>query len=236
MKAAREATGTSSSVATSPATRPTPTTLIGPSASRSPGPNAASATSTMRCGRFTMMVATPAMFSPTIGSTAVAGWRTVSDAGPMPMKPASTVTGSPASSSTTWPFSSVTYRSLRSGVTSTATRSPSRTTTISMGWSGCSRMIAVDSFHEAMATPSTDTISSPGCRPASAPGAAGSPGSHAWRSLVAGRAHSETDPMVVDGCTTPKPMSRIANSTIASSRFMNGPPNMMTTRFHTGSR
>ena len=84
--------------------------------------------------------------------------------------------------------------------------------------------------------PATIRIVSPGCRPASAPGAAGSPDSHVWRSLVAGSAHSETDPIVVDGCEMPKPMSSTAKSTIASSRFMNGPPNMTTMRFHTGSR
>ena len=137
---------------------------------------------------------------------------------------------------TTWPFSSVTYRSLSIGVTTRVTSSPSRTTTRSMASSGLSRMIAVDSFHESIGWPATETMRSPGSMPAAAPGAAGSPGSHVWRSLVAGRAQAETDPTVVEACATPKPMSSTPKSTTASTRFMNGPPNMITMRFHTDSR
>ena len=77
---------------------------------------------------------------------------------------------------------------------------------------------------------------SPGSRPAAAPGAAGSPASQVWRSLVAGSAHAETEPTVVDGCAVPNPMSSTPNSTTASTRFMNGPPNITTMRFQTDSR
>ncbi len=97
-------------------------------------------------------------------------------------------------------------------------------------------MIAVDSPQVSMGSPATETMRSPGSMPAAAPGAAGSPGSQVCRSLVAGSAHAETVPTVVDACVTPNPMSSTANSTTASSRFMNGPPNMMMMRFHTGSR
>ena len=41
--------------------------------------------------------------------------------------------------------------------------------------------------------------------------------------------------MVVVPVWTPMPLATIANSTIASSRFMTGPPSMTTMRFHTGS-
>ena len=97
-------------------------------------------------------------------------------------------------------------------------------------------MIAVDSLHDVIGSPATDTMRSPGSMPAAAPGAAGSPGSHDSRSLVAGSAHADTDPTVVDGCVTPNPMSSTANSRMPRRRFMNGPPNMTTMRFQTGSR
>ncbi len=105
-----------------------------------------------------------------------------------------------------------------------------------MGSSGLSRMIAVDSFQVSIGRPSTDTMRSPGSMPAAAPGAAGSPGSQVCRSLVAGSAQAETDPTVVEACATPKPISSTPNSSTASTRFMNGPPNMMMMRFHTASR
>ena len=59
---------------------------------------------------------------------------------------------------------------------------------------------------------------------------------HSWLVEPAGCTQAETLPIVVLACAVPKPISRIANSTTAMSRFMNGPPNMMMMRFHTGSR
>ena len=78
-------------------------------------------------------------------------------------------------------------------------------------------------------------MTSPGCRPAAAAGATGSDAAHSVRSASAGMTHSLTLETVVVAVCTPMPDSRIANSTIANSRFMTGPPSMMTTRFQTGS-
>ena len=61
------------------------------------------------------------------------------------------------------------------------------------------------------------------------------PRAHSVRSASAGITHSLTDWIVVVAVWTPMPDSRIAKSTIANSRFITGPPSMMTMRCQTGS-
>ena len=65
--------------------------------------------------------------------------------------------------------------------------------------------------------------------------ASGSPDSQAVCALVAGRRHWLTLPIVVLTWGMPKPHSTTPNRTTAITRFMNGPPDMITTRFQTGS-
>jgi len=54
--------------------------------------------------------------------------------------------------------------------------------------------------------------------------------------LDAGMRHSLTEPSVVVYCGIPNPTNTIAKNTPASSRFITGPPSMMTIFFQTGSR
>ena len=70
--------------ATSPATRPTPTTLMGPLGSRGSSLKAALATPTTRAGRLSTTPATCLMFSPAMGRTDDAGWGTSAVCAPMP--------------------------------------------------------------------------------------------------------------------------------------------------------
>ena len=78
--------------ATSPATRPTPTTEIGPLGSRSPEPKAACATPTIFCGMRRMTPAVWPTCVPMMPGTAVIGCLTSADrAERTPMKPTRSV-------------------------------------------------------------------------------------------------------------------------------------------------
>ncbi|BBE22307.1 hypothetical protein MN0502_11900 [Arthrobacter sp. MN05-02] len=87
--------------------------------------------------------------------------------------------------------------------------------------------------------PSKATTRSPGWRPASKAGAAGSSGAQSvcpvaacW---LAGTTHRYTSDNVVVACALPKPMMRTAKSTVPIRRFISGPPSMMMIRFQMGS-
>ena len=68
---------------------------------------------------------------------------------------------------------------------------------------------------------------SPGRKPACAAGVGGAPGGQPGPVCdEAGTTHSLTALTTGCGVATPKPMSTIANSTIARIRFMNGPASM----------
>ena len=67
-------------------------------------------------------------------------------------------------------------------------------------------------------------------------GATGSDAAHAVRVTPEGMTHALTLCTVVVAVWMPIPDSRIVNSTIASSRFIVGPPSITTTRCQTGSR
>ena len=156
--------------------------------------------------------------------------------GEMPMNPTSSVTATSFSSVTARPASSVTGRSVSSGVTARVVSAPSRSTTTSSVSPGASRMIADASSKLATGVPSIETISSPGSIPASAAGATGSADVHSAPADDAGTTHSDTAATVVVAVDNPMPEANRANRTIASSRFMTGPPSMMITRLNTGSR
>ena len=93
-----------SALATSPATRPTPTTEIGPSGSRSPEPNAASATPTIFSGIRSTTPAVRDTCSQISPGTAETGCWTISGVPLVPRPalsvtlPASSVVGLPSSS------------------------------------------------------------------------------------------------------------------------------------------
>ena len=117
--------GAESALATSPANRPTPTTLTGPLGSLGPEPNAAWTIPTIFCG---MRRTTPAVLVTPLHSTpgtSVTGWRTSSYDGLTPRKPTRSVIGCPLAPVTTRPWSSVTGRSATTGVTWTLRSRPS---------------------------------------------------------------------------------------------------------------
>ncbi len=120
--AAFETSGTSGELAISPATRPTPTTLIGPFGSRGPLPNAACATPTRRCGRCTITLPTATELFHTAGSTADAGCLASCSVGLIPMKPTVCVSIEPAPFFTGAPFASVTATVFSAGVTAIVRR------------------------------------------------------------------------------------------------------------------
>ena len=114
--------------ATSPATRPTPTTLMGPFGSRGSSLKAALATPTTRAGRLRTTPATCLMFSPAMGRTDDAGWGTSAVCAPMPRKPTSWYRRLPSASLACRPSSPTTGRADSTGVTVVVTGAPSRST------------------------------------------------------------------------------------------------------------
>ncbi len=85
--------------------------------------------------------------------------------------------------------------------------------------------------------PLNATIRSPARNPAAAAGVGGAPGGHCWLAADAGTTHALTALIVVvEPVGTPMPISTIANSTTARIRFMNGPANITTMRFHGARR
>ena len=119
------------------------------------------------------------------------------------------------------------------GVTTMVSWAPSRSTTSASGCPGDWRMMADASANVATSVPPTDTITSPGSMPASAAGGSGSSGSHSADTDCG--MHSESAATVVVAVCTPMPLKMMVNRTMASSRFMNGPPSMTTIRFQMGS-
>ncbi len=93
-------------------------------------------------------------------------------------------------------------------------------------------MIAAASANVAIWTPSTETRRSPGWIPAAWAGV--TPPTQSSEAIVAG-VHSLSDETVAVAVCTPKPDIRMVMSTIASRRFMTGPPSMITTRLPIGS-
>ncbi len=101
---------------------------------------------------------------------------------------------------------------------------------------GAACTIVVASANVDTGCPSTDTMTSPGLIPASAAGEAGSSGVHSVAVEPAGTTHSVTEAIVVVPCCRPIPDSSTVKITVASTRFMAGPPSITITRFHTGRR
>ena len=95
--------------------------------------------------------------------------------------------------------------------------------------------------HDDDATGPTDTITSPGSRPAAAAGVADVPDGHSpdGKASPAGSAtvgvHGTTEFTAVVGAGIPIPTSTMPNSRNARTRFITGPPSMMITRLRTGS-
>src|SRR5690606_36670411 len=120
-----------------------------------------------------------------------------------------------------------TGRSVSVAVTVTVRSSPSRSTTTPAGAVPAPAMATRTSSHVPTGRPAQDTMVSPGWRPATAPGAAGSSAAHSVAAGSAGR-HSWTLPSVAVYAGTPKPTSTTAMRTTATRRFITGPPSMTT--------
>nr|BFE82203.1 hypothetical protein GCM10020093_048040 [Planobispora longispora] len=115
---------------------------------------------------------------------------------------------------------------------------PARSIPISTGPAPLARMARVADSQSATGFPATETMTSPGRRPARAAGLAWSAevqvGFFAYSAAVF--TQSGTAETSVLSTPTPKPMSTTANRTKASTKFIAGPPNMMTTFCHQGLR
>ena len=124
--------------------------------------------------------------------------------------------------------------------TSNVRSCPSRVTTIGTVCPALSRITSTIASQSATATPSTDSIVSPGSIPTSQAGVSWSPGWHSacWASVrsaavVAGTAHSTTVWTVVVGPGRPMPMSPTASPRMPRTRLTTGPPNMTASRLGT---
>jgi hypothetical protein len=83
--------------------------------------------------------------------------------------------------------------------------------------------------------PSNETMTSPGLRPAAAAGAFLLASVHFWSSGAdTGSTHSETLERRGVSSGMPNPVIVIVSSTIAMTRFIVGPPSMITSRWCTG--
>ena len=118
-------------------------------------------------------------------------------------------------------------------------RVPSRSTTTSVGWSTRGRIRAPTSVVLRIGWPLMETNSSPGRMPAWYAGVLGSEGAHVVRvaASLAGTTHSLTTATRAPSCgfATPYSVKTPVSSTTAMTRFMNGPPSMMTTFLGTDS-
>src|SRR5690625_4561013 len=150
--------------------------------------------STSRCGRVSTTFTVAPTASATRPGTAVTGCGTSAAVGPMPTNGCGSVTGSPFSSVTTSP-STTTGRSVSAAVTVTVCSRPSRSTTTLAGPVPASAMVSRTASQSSTGCPAQDSTVAPGCRPAAAPGAAGSPGAQAVAAGSSGR-HSWTLPRV----------------------------------------
>src|SRR4051812_939751 len=126
-----------------------------------------------------MWKTTPAVaprYWPSCPGTAPTDCLTIAVVGVTPRKPTRSVSRWPSEPSTGWPFLSVTYRSLATGVTWTVSDCPARLmprlTVLppapAIAWRTCSQ--------EETGRPANETMVSPGLSPAAAAGAAGSVG------------------------------------------------------------
>jgi hypothetical protein len=145
------------------------------------------------------------------------------------------VIGRPSEPTTGLPSESNTWRSSSTGATRTSNVRPSRSTPSVTLRSGFAR-IAVRTWSQSLTgAPSNERMTSPGLSPAAAAGALRSASVHFWSSgAVTGSTHWETLESLGVSSGTPKPVIVIVSSTMAMTRFIVGPPSMITSRWRTG--
>src|SRR5665647_2079448 len=162
LEAPESATPENCPSATSPATRPTPTTDIGPLGSRAPSPKAALAMPTIFSGILNTTPAVRATWSPIRAGTATRGCLTISALGEKPMKPTRSMRALPSGPTRRLPWSSTRGTLLRIGVASRLRRLPSRSTTTPIRRPPLGRIKARTSSQLLTDLPAREMIRSPG--------------------------------------------------------------------------
>ena len=155
-----------------------------------------------------------------------------------PRKPARSVTGAPVASVSIRPWSSWTGRSSTIGSARSVLVVPARSTCIVSGSSRLLRIAARTSAHVETGVPLIEVMVSPGLSPAALAGAIGMSSVHSvaacwpccWMST-----HSLTAEIVGVATAMPLRVKMPVKRTSAMSRFITGPPIMMTIRFQIGS-
>ena len=222
------------SAPTSPANRPMPTMLTRLSGSRSSSPLITLTIPVIFSGILTTTPAICPTLSASMPGTTERDWGCRSSAGTTPRNPTFSVNGRPSSERSISPDSSCLGRSAMIGVIRRLrVLSPLRTTT-GISRSPLSRIAARTVSQDPASTPPMESTTSPGRRPAAAPGARRSVGEQGRSGASTGSTHSWTTDSRVLGSGSPKPVTTMPMNSAPSSRFIVGPPSMMISRWWTG--